>query len=112
MNGRSDSLKAPGAALLALEARAPWEFGATLAAWPVLRFAPRGDGHTVMVFPGFGASDITTLPLRAFLMDRGYDTYGWDLRFNLEHALARPEVEAQVPAEGVVATIDQERAER
>ena len=83
MNGRSHTLKAPGAALLALEARAPWEFGATLAAWPVLRRAPRGDGHAVMVFPGFGASDITTLPLRAFLMDRGYDTFGWDLRFNL-----------------------------
>lgn len=83
MNGRSQALKPPGPWLLALEGRAPWELGATLASWPVLRQVAPGDGHAVMVFPGFGASDITTLPLRAFLIDRGYDTHGWDLRFNL-----------------------------
>src|SRR5262245_14687947 len=82
MNG-SHRLRPPGALLLALEGRAPWELGATLASWPVLRQIDAGDGHSVMVFPGFAASDITTLPLRAFLTDRGYDTYGWDLRFNL-----------------------------
>ena len=76
-------IKPPNALLLALEGRAPWELGATLASWPVLRQIEPGDGHSVVVFPGFGASDITTLPLRAFLTDRGYDTYGWDLRFNL-----------------------------
>ncbi|MFN7474920.1 MAG: hypothetical protein ACK5RJ_09115, partial [Burkholderiales bacterium] len=32
-------LKAPNALLLALETRAPWEFGATLAAWPLLKNA-------------------------------------------------------------------------
>ena len=83
MNGRSQALKPPGPWLLALEGRAPWELGATLASWPVLRQVAPGDGHAVMVFPGVAASDITTLPLRAFLIDRGYDTHGWDLRFNL-----------------------------
>ena len=76
------ALKPPGVFLLALEGRAPWEFGATIAAYPLLRQAPRGDGHAVIVFPGLAASDISTLPLRAFLGERGYRARGWELRFN------------------------------
>ena len=76
-------LKAPNALLMALEARAPWEFGATLAAWPLLKSAPAGDGHPVIVFPGLGAGDLSTAPLRNFLKGQGYDTYGWDLGRNL-----------------------------
>jgi pimeloyl-ACP methyl ester carboxylesterase len=75
-------LKPPGAFLLALEGRAPWELGAALAAYPLLRQAPRGDGHSVIVFPGLAASDMSTLPLRTFLAERGYRASGWDLRFN------------------------------
>ena len=78
----SSTLKAPGALLLALEGRAPWELGATLATWPMLRRATRGDGHSIVVFPGLAASDITTWPLRTFLLERGYDSNGWNLRFN------------------------------
>jgi len=80
---REDGLKAPSAFLLALEGRAPWELGATLASFPLMRFAPRGDGHSVVVFPGLAASDMSTLLLRAFLRERGYRPHGWDLRFNL-----------------------------
>ena len=76
------ALRAPSAFLLALEGRAPLEFGATLAAWPLLRYAPKGDGHGVIVFPGLGAGDMTTVPLRNFLSAQGYDTYGWDLGLN------------------------------
>ena len=68
-------LKAPGALLMALEGRAPLELGATLAAWPLLKTAPSGDGHAVIVFPGLGAGDLTTLPLRNFLAGQGYRTY-------------------------------------
>lgn len=75
-------LRAPGAGLIALEARAPWELGATLAAWPLLRTAPAGDGHAVIVFPGLGAGDFSTAPLRSFLSSQGYKTFGWDLGFN------------------------------
>ena len=78
----SSTVKAPGTLLLALEGRAPWELGATLAAWPALRHTTGGDGHSVVVFPGLAASDITTLPLRAFLLERGYDPHGWNLRCN------------------------------
>ncbi|MDH4051291.1 MAG: alpha/beta fold hydrolase [Rubrivivax sp.] len=74
---------APGPWLMLLEARAPWEFGALLAASPWLARLPRGDGHPVIVYPGLGASDISTLSLRGFLRDRGYTPYGWKQGFNL-----------------------------
>jgi pimeloyl-ACP methyl ester carboxylesterase len=74
--------QAPGVLLLALEGRAPWELGAAVAAFPLMRYAPRGDGHSVVVFPGLAASDMSTLPLRTFLRERGYRAHGWNLRFN------------------------------
>jgi pimeloyl-ACP methyl ester carboxylesterase len=77
-----NALRAPGPFLLALEGRAPWEFGATIASWPILRLAPRGDGHSIVVFPGLAASDVTTVPLRAFLDHQGYAAHGWNLKFN------------------------------
>lgn len=78
-----DTLQPPGAWLMMLEARAPWEFAALMAATPWLARLPVGDGHPVVVFPGLGAADITTLTLRNFLRDRGYTTYPWELGFNL-----------------------------
>lgn len=65
-----------------LEARAPWEWAAMLAAMPWLRQLPQGDGHPVIVYPGLGATDITTAPLRGFLADRGYTPYAWKQGFN------------------------------
>ena len=62
----AEQLRAPGVLLIALEGRAPWELGATLAAWPFLKSAPQGDGHPVIVFPGLGAGDFSTAPLRSF----------------------------------------------
>ena len=76
------SARPPGPMLLALEARAPWEFGAVFATLPWLLQAPRGDGHGVVVFPGLAASDGSTVPLRGFLRGRGYDSRGWQLRRN------------------------------
>jgi pimeloyl-ACP methyl ester carboxylesterase len=67
----------PSLALLALEGRALLELGAMFAAWPELALSPRGDGHPVLVLPGFLASDRSTGPLRAFLRSRGYTTHGW-----------------------------------
>lgn len=72
----------PHLAMLALEFRAPWEFGALLPAWPLLQRAPRGDGHTVVVYPGLSASDATTAPLRKYLDGLGYATHGWGQGFN------------------------------
>ena len=72
----------PSPWLLAMEFRAPWEFGAVLPAWPLLQRAPQGDGHSVIVFPGLSASDGSTVPLRRFLDARGYDVSGWRQGFN------------------------------
>jgi len=46
----SPHLPPPGLKLLAMELRAPWEFGSLLPAWPVLRKASTGGGHPVLVF--------------------------------------------------------------
>ncbi|MBL8306266.1 MAG: alpha/beta hydrolase [Rubrivivax sp.] len=73
---------APGPLLMMMEARAPWEYAAMLAASPWLNKLPVGDGHPVIVFPGLGASDITTAPLRNFLQQRGYTAYPWHQGFN------------------------------
>ena len=75
-------LPPPSLALLAMEFRAPFEFGALLPAWPALQRAPAGDGHTVLVFPGLSASDATTFPLRGYLATLGYVTTGWNQGFN------------------------------
>jgi len=77
-----DHFRAPNAWLMMLEGRAPWEFAALLAASPWLRKLPRGDGHPVLVFPGLGANDITTAPLRSFLDHLGYVTHPWGQGFN------------------------------
>jgi len=74
----------PSKLLLALEGgRASLEYHATLAALPILRSAPPGDGHSVLVFPGLTASDASTLTLRDFLRAQGYKSHEWGLGLNL-----------------------------
>ena len=51
--------------------------GVSLAAPRPARRRPRGG----LSRPG--RSDVSTLPLRAFLAERGYEPHGWQLRFNL-----------------------------
>lgn len=76
-------IRPPRPGLLMLEGRALLEFAAFVAAYPVLKRAPRGDGHPVLVLPGFMASDFSTRALRRFLRDRGYSAHGWKLGRNL-----------------------------
>jgi pimeloyl-ACP methyl ester carboxylesterase len=77
----------PNFALMALELRAFWEFGAVLPTWPGLQRAPKsdaqGDGNSVIVFPGLSAGDLSTVPLRKYLDSLGYVTQGWDQGLNL-----------------------------
>lgn len=54
-----------------------------LHSYPTLADAPEGDGHTVMVLPGFMASDGSTYPLREFIRSKGYSVYEWGLGRNL-----------------------------
>jgi pimeloyl-ACP methyl ester carboxylesterase len=93
MRTASDPSAPPSRHLLLLELRAIWELGAFFSMAPLLRMAPRGDGHPVLVLPGLAASDISTRPLRAFLKDRGYAAHGWKLGPN--HG-PRPGAEARM----------------
>ncbi len=72
----------PSKWLLLAEGRVWAEYAAFLIAMPLLRRLPRGDGHPVMVIPGFGASDASTLPLRRLLRRLGYAAHGWELGRN------------------------------
>ena len=75
----------PPSALLALTElpRALAELGSLGIAAPFLATAPRGDGHPVMVLPGFVTSDASTMLLRRFLKGLGYDAHAWELGRNL-----------------------------
>ena len=78
---QTDVQTKPPSALLALTElpRALAELGALPWAAPLLATAPRGDGHPVMVLPGFVTSDRSTTVLRAFLKGLGYDAHAWEL---------------------------------
>lgn len=73
----------PSRLLLLAEGRALWEAAAGVAWWPLLRLAPRGDGHAVLVLPGLVASDASTGLLRRYLHYRNYDVHGWGQGRNL-----------------------------
>jgi pimeloyl-ACP methyl ester carboxylesterase len=74
--------RAPAFWLLLLEGRLPLELAGLVVAYPLLRQAPRGDGHPVLVLPAFMASDLSTRALRRFLRERGYAVHGWKLGRN------------------------------
>jgi hypothetical protein len=76
-------LRPPSLALTLIEGRGVAELAATFVLKGVLDSAPRGDGHPVIVLPGFLASDRSTVPLRKFLTDLGYDARGWGQGQNL-----------------------------
>ena len=77
-------IKPPSTALALTElGRAIMEFGALPLAAPLLMAAPRGDGHPVLVLPGFVTTDLSTAVLRRFLTQLGYDAHAWELGRNL-----------------------------
>lgn len=66
------------------EATWPIEFAALTAALRVPSgMLPAGDGHPVLVLPGFTASDRSTWVLRRVLGSHGYAAHGWGLGNNL-----------------------------
>ena len=62
--------------------RAVSELGALLPSAPILSLAPRGDGHPVLVLPGLGAGDRSTIVLREYLAGLGYVALPWELGAN------------------------------
>jgi pimeloyl-ACP methyl ester carboxylesterase len=92
----------PPAQLLGWEALSGLELGRLLVRSPRLLAAPRGDAP-VVVLPGYGADDASTLPLRWFLGRLGHEVHGWALGRN------RGDVPALMPR---VARVVTELAER
>ena len=78
-----DEVRRPPIALTLLESRAIGEL--CLYAWmyPILNLCPRGDGHPVLVLPGFLASGRSTAPMRHLLKRVGYQGHRWKLGRNL-----------------------------
>jgi pimeloyl-ACP methyl ester carboxylesterase len=75
--------------MLAEPGRAMTELASFYALRPFLSMLPKGDGHGVLVLPGFMASDYSTAPLRSLLGDLGYDAVGWKLGRNVHVDEAR-----------------------
>lgn len=76
-------LRRPSWALRLLETRAIAELHAYAWAYPWLHLAPRGDGHAVLVLPGFLATGSSTFPLRHILKRLGYKGHRWKLGRNM-----------------------------
>src|SRR5262245_15524645 len=73
----------PSRALFALEpVRAGRELFVRVLADPRLRKLPQGDGHPVLVLPGFTGSDLSTRVMRGFLRRLGYHAHAWRLGGN------------------------------
>ena len=67
----------------AMELLWPLEAASFVAAAPLLRLPGRGDGHPVLVLPGFTADDASTIPLRWSIRGEGYSTHAWRLGRNI-----------------------------
>lgn len=63
--------------------RAMLEAWSLVGAGPLLGSLPRGDGHVVLVLPGFMASDQSTTVFRRQLARLGYLPHGWSFGRNL-----------------------------
>jgi len=65
-----------------LEGRALLEMALLPTLLPILNGTPRGDGHPVLLCPGFTAGDTTMIGLKLFLQSRGYHVETWGLGQN------------------------------
>lgn len=68
---------------LAEPGRAIAELASFYAMRPMMGSLPKGDGHGVLVLPGFMATDNSTRPMRSLLNNLGYDVAGWKLGRNV-----------------------------
>ncbi len=81
---KAKKIKKPSFWLFASEpGRAALEYGLFLAGQSILKRMPKGDGHPVLVLPGFMATDTSTRPLRRFLDKSGYNSIPWGIGRNL-----------------------------
>lgn len=65
-----------------LELRALQEMASLPLAWPWLMQTPKGDGHPVLLTPGFLGDEGTLFGLKRFLLSRGYEVHTWGMGRN------------------------------
>ncbi len=73
----------PSPLLLLSEGRALYELSWYWLARPMLDRAAHGDGHPVLVLPGFVATGLSTRPLRSFLRQHEFGAHCWAQGRNL-----------------------------
>jgi pimeloyl-ACP methyl ester carboxylesterase len=66
-----------------LEVRALFEMASLPYSLPMLMHAPMGDGHPVLLLPGFMGSESSLVALELFLRSRGYNVQTWGLGRNV-----------------------------
>ncbi len=76
------SLAPPPPGAIIGEALLPFQITSLALAAPFLATAPKGNGETVIVLPGYGAGDASTAVLRRFLRLLGYNATGWGMGAN------------------------------
>jgi pimeloyl-ACP methyl ester carboxylesterase len=86
---------APHALTSLLEGRGLLEMALLPMSLPLLMEAPTGDGHPVLLVPGFMASESSLIALKLFLQRKGYDVHTWGLGRNMgfrsKHTNALPQ---------------------
>lgn len=80
---RERRFNAPSWRNTALEVGSVVEMGAHVVSTRWLNRLPKGDGHPVIVYPGFMASDLSTAPLRRVLRKLGYQVHAWNRGRNI-----------------------------
>ncbi len=93
----SEDIRPPSTLLFAIESRGILGIPNLFAAAPFLARAPRGEPQPVIVLPGLGGGDGSTLAIRRYLRFLGYQAHGWNRGRNVRPAGADLEpVAAQI----------------
>ncbi len=90
-DAQTHAAKPPSLFWTLTEGRSIFELASFYALGGLLRQLPKGDGHPVLVLPGFMAGDRSTKPMRNLLTDLGYDAHGWGLGRNVRIDATREE---------------------
>jgi len=77
-----DGLKPPPPSGLIKEVRFFLEFPRLMLRFPELARQPRGNGQPILILPGYGAGDGSTIVLQSYLRLLGYRARGWGLGRN------------------------------
>ena len=77
-----DTLEPPSFSGVIREARGLLELPRLLYRFPDLARQPRGHGQPVLILPGYGAGDISTILLQWYMRFLGYRVRGWGLGRN------------------------------